>query len=199
MPGSRTNDPREDRAGALLADYLRDGRTRTDLLKELAVIIVELREEHHIADGRPDLAGRSAPYRAAIARIYERARMSSDAKTRDAVQTAIRYHVGNLLRERYSEDELAAAGLSNVSPKDRRDTERGLLTLIGETLRSGKDDPRVVVAAALSMLEQIEPEHFERAGSTKAKAAKKVLQQLDRVAVGLISEVDARYPARTKR
>ena len=50
-----------------------------------------------------------------MGQIYEGAQMPRERQ--DTFQAALRYHVGNLLRERADESELAAVGLTTTSPR----------------------------------------------------------------------------------
>lgn len=123
-----------EEASALLGDYIRDGRTRTDLLKAVAALIVELRSRCTLDDGRADWGGRSLKYRTAMAEVYAGAKV--DKAHLDTVQTALRYHVGNLLREKASADELDAAGLTAVSPRERLQTHRDVINALAATVAS---------------------------------------------------------------
>ena len=57
IPAMSTDVGREaliSKIATLLKDYMKDGRTRTDLLKEAAPLILALRESHTLSDGRAD-------------------------------------------------------------------------------------------------------------------------------------------------
>jgi hypothetical protein len=94
----------------------------------MAPLIVELRQNHQLEDGRTDWSGRSPAYRAAIGEVYTTAKVPPEYMV--AVQAAIRYHVGNLLRETTSAEELEEAGMSAASPRQRLDRHRQLLNAI---------------------------------------------------------------------
>src|SRR5919205_1123942 len=94
------------RGAELLSDYV--FTSSTDTLRELAPIIVNLRRHFTLSNGVPDWSGRTPDYRRAVAELYARARIPNEQLT--AVQQALRYHVGNLLREVAPPDELEAAG-----------------------------------------------------------------------------------------
>src|SRR4051794_5299906 len=99
-----------DEGVKVLRRYLTDHRT--DHLKQLAEIVIQLRSAHTLEDGRTDWSGRSPAYRQSMADIYTRARVPPEKL--DTVQAALRYHVGNLLRDRAKDEELGAVGLSPV-------------------------------------------------------------------------------------
>lgn len=116
IPAMSTDVGREaliSKIAALLKDYMKDGRTRTDLLKEAAPLILALRESHTLSDGRAD-----------ISEVYRLAGVSRDPEILDTVQTALRYHLSNLIHEVVPQDEIEAAGMSRSSHKDRLDASR---------------------------------------------------------------------------
>lgn len=94
-------------------------RSRTDVLKDLARIVVGIRSRFMDDDGNPDWAGRSWEYRSFVRDMYSSAGVPPDSQGR--VQSAIRYHVGVLLRATLDPSELSAAGLlPTVSSKRPR-------------------------------------------------------------------------------
>jgi hypothetical protein len=121
----------------------------TDTLRELAPIIVSLRRHFTLSNGVPDWSGRTPDYRRAVAELYARARIPHEQLT--AVQQALRYHVGNLLREVAPPDELEAAGLKTSSPKDRLATARHAAQ--AQQRRSlPRDDVAMISTYALELL-----------------------------------------------
>lgn len=105
-----------ERSGKLLKQYANAVRG-TDLLYEIAPLVVELRSRFHLEDERTDWSGRSPGYRAAIREVYSLGEIPKESL--DTVQAALRYHVGNLLRDRAPADELEGVGLIKLSPKKR--------------------------------------------------------------------------------
>lgn len=95
---------------------------RTRLLREVADLLVDLRALHTGTDGETDWAGKSYAYRDAVRDIYAGAGLPSEGS--DSTKTALRYHIGNALRDRLSPDELEAAGLSRLDPRDRQAKRR---------------------------------------------------------------------------
>lgn len=82
-----------------------------------------LRELHTNRDGAPDLAGRSYAYRQLVSGIYKDAGVTGYSE-RDRIQSALRYHVGKLLREKYPPDQIVEAGLSPELPRERIERHR---------------------------------------------------------------------------
>jgi hypothetical protein len=106
-----------DRGAHLVRDFSNVESSKTAILKDLARVVVELRSRFHTDDGRTDWAGRSGPYREAVARIYSEAGVPTDSL--DGMQAALRYHVGNVLREVAPAEELEDLGLKAARPVDR--------------------------------------------------------------------------------
>lgn len=103
------------------AHELNQGLTAT--YRKLAGVIVDLRKRYTNSQGTgPDWRGTSQDYRDAVAEMYRASGVPEDSTSN--MQAAIRYHIGNVLRERLTEDELRAAGLSVDSPLDRARTRR---------------------------------------------------------------------------
>lgn len=98
------------------------GAERTRLLRQVADLLVDLRGLHTGTDGLPDWPGRSYAYRDAVRSIYAAAGLPPESS--HATKTALRYHVGVALRERLPEETLAAAGLSDLDPRDRQQHRR---------------------------------------------------------------------------
>lgn len=94
----------------------------TSLVKDLSRVVVRLRAKHEDREGRPDLRGRSREYREAVARIYERAGIPSDASSN--LQALVRYHMSTTLREYmkangYGPADFRYYGLSEDSQNDK--------------------------------------------------------------------------------
>lgn len=116
-PDKRWNIEKLTQAGISTVKELTEVEaSRTTLLQELALTLVLLRGKHTYK-GKPDYAGRSAEYRAVAASIYAEAGVPADSA--GTIQAAVRYHIGNMLRETHTETELAGAGLQAASPRER--------------------------------------------------------------------------------
>ncbi|WGH21376.1 hypothetical protein SEA_EMOTION_27 [Arthrobacter phage Emotion] len=118
-------------AVAALRRYLADARTED--LREVATCYVEARAHFYTKEGRPDWLGRTHAYRSWVRESTGMANVPPDDLA--TVQAAIRYHSGNVLRERLSEDEVEALGLKPESPRERsvvkREHQTAILSLFG--------------------------------------------------------------------
>lgn len=111
-----------------LGAYMDSGRERTDHLRKAGQAIARLRGFFFLRDGATDWGGRSTAYRALIREVYSGAGVS--AEEADSVQSALRYHVGNYLREAVPTDDLAISGLGQQSPKARRARDREVVAAL---------------------------------------------------------------------
>lgn len=160
-----------DRATEILRAYLSDHRT--DHLRELAEIVVELRGAHTLEDGRADWSGRSPAYRQTMADIYARAKVP--AENLDTVQAALRYHVGNLLRQRATGDDLEAVGLSRIAPSQRLATRRQALQAQAAVAAPRQDIARLT-AYAQALLDFVDVNAVPELAPERAVASRLALE-----------------------
>ena len=111
-------------AVALVRQWDRSEVSRTQTLRDLAEVVMALRSRF-AHRGLPDWAGRSWEYRSHMTAIYEAAQVPHASQV--AIQSSLRYHVGNLLRDTLPASDLEAVGLKTESPKDRVADHRELL------------------------------------------------------------------------
>ncbi|AYN57744.1 hypothetical protein PBI_DRMANHATTAN_24 [Arthrobacter phage DrManhattan] len=106
---------------------------RTDLLREAARLFIDAREHFYTKDGDPDWLGRTHAYRLWVREVMSGAHVPGDEIT--SLQAAIRYHAGNMLRDKLDDDALDALGLKKSSPRERSIEKRvktsGTLNLFG--------------------------------------------------------------------
>jgi hypothetical protein len=106
---------------------------RTSALRATAEALVDAREHFYTADGSSDWTGRSYAYRRFVGDVYTDAAVPREDLA--TLQAAIRYHVGNALRERLSPEDLDALGLRTVGPRERsvekRSRQSALLAQMG--------------------------------------------------------------------
>lgn len=177
MPEKRAGEITEQ-ATRLLREYVESGRTRTDILKQVASLIVDLRALHTLDDGRVDWSGRSPGYRAAMNEIYRGAGVTADKA--DTVQAALRYHVGNLLRDRASDEALEEVGLTSITPKARLARQREVVAALATTgsVAEVLNDPLRLLAHAEVLLDYIEPADLRGLRGKERVAARHVLTGL---------------------
>lgn len=197
--------PRHTRASPTTEDLVAEGASlafrygqgepeRTALLRRLAVILVELRSRNATEDGNTDWAGRSGPYREAVARIYEQSRLDPDERA--TMQAALRYHVGNVLREVAPEDELAELGMMAKRPVDRVKATRERLAALaraGAVAQNGTTaDPVRQVLAARVLLENIAADPAALDGQTdKRREVTKAVAAIEELASSLGDYLEA--------
>jgi hypothetical protein len=176
---NRFTDALVDEGVGLLSQYIET--KSTDTLRRLALIVVQLRKDSALANGLVDLSGRSPAYRHAIAEIYL-----------DAVQSALRYHVGNEIREQAAAEELEAVGLKPASPKQRRTTARRAVQ--AQQANSAKPGDIVrLTSQAVALLEYLDEDAIGGAEARDLAAARVALQRLQtRVSDLLITISDTR-------
>jgi hypothetical protein len=102
-----------------------EGADRTHHLRATADLLVDLRALHLDAEGAPDWRGKTFAYRDLVNSVYAAAGLPPESG--DTTKTALRYHVGNALRERLTPDELDEVGLSALDPRDRQASRRASL------------------------------------------------------------------------
>jgi hypothetical protein len=175
------------RGAELLGDYV--FTSSTDTLRELAPVIVKLRTQFTLSNGIRDWGGRTPDYRRAIAELYARARIPDEQL--HSVQQALRYHVGNYIREVAPPDELEAAGLKTSSPKDRLATARHAVQAQRYAAAPRQDVARLTTYA-LDLLEYVDEASIPGAERERLVAARLALEAIgQRYAVLLVRVNDA--------
>ncbi|WIC90177.1 hypothetical protein SEA_VROOMVROOM_27 [Arthrobacter phage VroomVroom] len=103
-----------------LRRYLIDGKTED--LREVAENFVDARAYFYNKDGSPDWLGRTYAYRRWVRETTTMSNVPGNELS--TVQAAIRYHAGNVLRERLDADQIEALGLKPESPRERSVAKR---------------------------------------------------------------------------
>ncbi|MFB7919240.1 hypothetical protein [Streptomyces sp. NPDC056061] len=119
------------RGAAYAREYVRIQGNQTTLLKNLAVVIVSLRVR------RGELRGTSHEYRQIVAGMYRQAGIGPAGS--DSLQTAVRWHVGNLLRRVATPRELERADLKPTSPLERQQDSRAVTAKLAKAARVTRD------------------------------------------------------------
>lgn len=90
---------------------------RPGLYRQVANLLIDLRETYSTADGDTDWRGVSYEYRQTVAEVYREAGLPP-SEPRHPTKAALRYHVGVALRERLTAADLESAGLHAQSQRD---------------------------------------------------------------------------------
>lgn len=161
---------------SLLRQYLK--APRTELLRQLAPVIVELRSRSTLEDGRPDWGGRSPAYRDVMTEIYRRAGVPKERL--DTIQAAMRYHIGNLIRERASREELLAVGLTTTAPRDRNAETREALRALSAAAggKTPRHDVSRLAVYSQALLEFIDDAAVARLDDAHAGVARIALERV---------------------
>jgi hypothetical protein len=97
------------------------GAERTAHTRRVAELFVDARALTQLADGSMDMEGKSHEFKMWVHEIYNAANVP--AAIRSKTQSIVSYHVSNVARERYDDDEVTAHGL-NPAPLNVRRAER---------------------------------------------------------------------------
>lgn len=144
------------------------GEYDTAEMHAAADALVDMRLIYTNRDGLPDLAGSSFDYRQAVSEGLANAGV--EPAKRSKVMAALRYHVGNRVRDRFTSEQLADYGLNAHSPHDRQRAEREMLSKIVRIATN----PRAEVST---------PEEA-------VKTAQMAAQMLDNIKVGRLTRAD---------
>jgi hypothetical protein len=106
----------------LIQWYTSMEESKTAILKSLAEVVVDIRSQFRDESGDIDWQGNSWDYRKFMENLYDASGVPPDSKSN--LQAALRYHVGNALRERVPTKELQRAGLLAASPRERMAAQR---------------------------------------------------------------------------
>lgn len=159
---------------------VRDPESHRAGLRRAAELLVEARLHFLTAEGEPDWKGRTYAYRTWYGGLLSDAGLSP--AERETVSATIRYHVGNVMRERLSPEELAEAGLSAPSPIDRarlqRDTRAAIVRSVKDAPAWGGVDALRALTVASALVDAVEPEALSSLSPGDGEAAKGLLTDL---------------------
>lgn len=165
----------------LRALRLADEHRAQALRRDLAEATVALREHFLTPEGNPDWSGSSGHYRTAMRGLYSRADYSPEE--RRITQSTVRYHIGNIVRERLSTSELQAAGLTAPSPHERQRTRRKrTAAIMAATAPAGEDGALTAagnvgrLGAALALVAAV-----QRAPDATPATAAELIKSLDAI------------------
>lgn len=160
---------------------------RTETLRQVAELSVDLREHFLTPQGEPDWAARTWEYRNFITDRYTDAGYSKDEARN--TQAAVRYHVSKYVREKLTPDQVADLGLRSESSVDRsreqRDARRALLNAARHSVAApaGKETPESAdvlraLAGALLVLQHVDPAALAEMNELDRVQARAVLSRL---------------------
>lgn len=118
---------------------------RTDRLKDAAAALVDLREYFTTSTGEPDWLGATHAYKLAVRDVYSEAGMTHDEQV--STSGAVRYHAGNYLRAKLSEEEIEGLGLRRPGPRERHVERRSTNSQLLHALRSSARAMRATAEA----------------------------------------------------
>jgi hypothetical protein len=123
MPNMDTLDDIRARASEGMRGYLaNEGPERTRGVRQAAEALAEARGHFYNREGAPDLLGRSYDYRQWVKAALDEADVPPSE--RPSLQSAIRFHISPILRDRYGEEELTDLGLKPGSTVERGSRRR---------------------------------------------------------------------------
>lgn len=155
---------------------------RTAGYRRVAEAFVDLRAVFYTDSGDPDWRGSTYPYRQAIGEVWSLASVPKDDL--HTVSAAIRYHVGNVLRERLDDETLEAIGLRAESPRARSVEKRERQSVLLQAMRPGPGlgeglDILRSLTAAHALLGRVPSGAFrDLEDPTQRKAARTLLNDL---------------------
>lgn len=164
---------------------------RTPVLRRLAELMVESRTHYARPDGSTDWKGRSHPYRVFVREIYDEAGVDRDDAP--SIQAATRYHIGEVLRETLSDDDLEEYGLQAHTPRERAADRRANRTALlhALTARELRGGALLALVAANSVLSQVDLEQLAELDPDDAAVAAQALRDLERRVRQLADGLDA--------
>lgn len=156
-----------------------DGKYNTHSVREAADGLIELRTMFTDRHGNVDMHGNSYPYRQAVAEIMSLAGVQQDERAR--VMNAVRYHIGNLMREKFTPEELREMGFMESSPLSRAKDERKTRSRVLRTAVSPDEmitDPNEVMAALKSAANLVDNVEFTNFSAVESAMATVLLDHL---------------------
>lgn len=174
-----------DRLHDLAVHHIRAGWSaesvgaRSDAYRAAAEALVAARRMFTDRDGNADLRGRTYAYRTWTGEVLGAAGVPPE--DRSTVSAAIRYHVGNVVRETSTPDELSEMGLLPEGPRERSAAGRAersemLAALTGTGLRD--IDALRALAAAKTFLDRVPPSAMTDLDAQGRKAARQALRAI---------------------
>lgn len=95
---------------------------RTELLRDVAIAFVDARPFFYTKEAEIDWRGSTHAYRSWVREVFTQAGIAKEATA--SLQAAIRYHSGNIIRDRLDVETLRKIGLMPESPRERAAEKR---------------------------------------------------------------------------
>ena len=175
------NSQRIDELVEEAAIYLRglsESGDVTEIYRNVADVLIDLRELMTTPTGETDWAGRSYAYRRAVGEAYDRAGIRGIERSRVAAN--IRHHVSYRLHERVPAEELEAVGIGEHSSRERgrrnQADRRALLAALRHS-PSADLDPLQALHAAETLLSWIEASGLSDRQRDRLAAALEAIDQ----------------------
>lgn len=173
------------RGAAYAEEYARIEHKPEILLKNIATVVLAIRRKHD------DWLGTSHDYRQQVAEMYRRANIPPDSKSR--IQAAVRYHIGNAIREQLTPKELKALELREESPLKRLQLTRATNSAILAASKAGVDadasTPKKKAGAKAGQAEHAQETVPEQGGGNAVKATADHLR-LAKVGASVFQQLD---------
>ncbi|MEU4568651.1 hypothetical protein [Micromonospora sp. NPDC023956] len=165
-----------------------DDVQRTQRLRDVASLTVDLREHFLTPKGEPDWAARTWPYREFVRERYSEAGYAGDELK--STQAAVRYHVSRMVRERLSPETIEDLGLQKESSVDRSREKRGVtkaLLAAAREIPEGQTNADLIrsLGAALLVLERVDEKAVAELGEREKAQARTVLRKVRERAASL--------------
>ncbi|MET7939650.1 hypothetical protein [Streptomyces sp. NPDC005302] len=178
------------RGAAYVREYAQIEHRPTILAMNIAMVLLAIRRNHG------DWLGRSYDYRQVAGEVYRQANVR-DGDQLVRLKTAVRYHVGNLLRRQLTPRELKSLELLDSSPIERQQDRRAVDAVILNATRiatSATASTPKPATTGTALKDEVVPEQGGGAGSgVKATAdhlrlAEVATNILAQMSVGVIDD-----------
>jgi hypothetical protein len=165
-----------------------DSWRKTPYLRAVAEQFVILRELFLNERGEPDWRGQTWEYKQAVQEVFTLGGIPSDEH--ETVSAAIRYHVGNILRDKLDESEITGIGLRVAKPSERGNERRARQQeTLAKLQGAGKSASADLLSSSLAMLSEVEPDSIRMAGIRERHEIEKLLRKLAREVAALQEKI----------
>lgn len=181
---------------ALKALPATDKERHAVLARDAAAAAIDIRERYLLPDGSPDWAGRTWAYRDCLHRLYDEAKYTP--QERSATAATLRYHVGNMLRDRLTSVELEAHGVTAPSPRKRQAARRQRAS-VQRRMASYRNLPETRLALMRDLLTALmnasPPSRQHMCHPDYPEQRREAMELLDAISVALVRVQHTTWPA----